>query len=186
MVAAAVAFGHREIVLERRIGLVEGVLELEALEDVVLGPRLPAVAVFRVHGPPHRPDGAGLALDPEDDLLLVSGVVKPSEHPLREPAAVGRDVHWFDYTIDPMASLGGFLKYPFSFLFTKTSMEDQVIAYLTREHARGRRASEILQDRYIQNRLTPQQQARLLDRPDVVHALGEQDVDSARQSLPTS
>jgi hypothetical protein len=84
-----------------------------------------------------------------------------------------------------MASLGSFLKNPFSFLFTTTSIEDQVIAYLTREHARGRRASEILQDRYIQNRLTPQQQARLLDRPDVVHALGEQDVDSARQSLPT-
>lgn len=94
-------------------------------------------------------------------------------------------MHWFDYTIDPMAKLEKFLKNPFSFLFTKTSMEEQVIAYLTREHARGRRASEILQDRYIQNRLTPEQQARLLDRPDVVHALGEQDVDSARQSLPS-
>jgi hypothetical protein len=82
-----------------------------------------------------------------------------------------------------MAKLGSFLRNPFSFFFTTTSMEEQVIAYLTREHARGRRASEILQDRYIQNRLTPQQQARLLDRPDVVHALGELDVDSARQSL---
>jgi hypothetical protein len=82
-----------------------------------------------------------------------------------------------------MAKLRQFLTSPFSFLFTSTSMEEQVIAYLTREHARGRRASEILEDRYIKNRLTPQQQARLLDRPEVVHALGEQDVDSARQSL---
>jgi hypothetical protein len=82
-----------------------------------------------------------------------------------------------------MAKLGSLLKTPFSFLFTKTSMEDQVVGYLTREHARGRRASEILQDRYIQNRLTPQQQGRLLDRPEVVHALGQQDADAARQSL---
>jgi hypothetical protein len=82
-----------------------------------------------------------------------------------------------------MAGLGAFLRNPFSFLFTRTSMEDQVVAYLAREHARGRRVSEILQDRYIQNRLTPQQQARLLDRPEVVHALGEQDVDMARQFL---
>jgi hypothetical protein len=79
--------------------------------------------------------------------------------------------------------LSSFLRSPFSFLFAKTSVEEQVIAYLTREHARGRRVSEILQDRYIQNRLTPNQQARLLDRPEVVHALGEQDVDAARQFL---
>jgi hemerythrin-like domain-containing protein len=78
-----------------------------------------------------------------------------------------------------MAALGSFWKR----LFASTSMEEQVIAYLTREHARGRRVSEILEDRYIQNRLTPQQQNRLLDRPEVVKALGEQDVDAARQSL---
>jgi hypothetical protein len=78
-----------------------------------------------------------------------------------------------------MAALGSFWKR----LFASTSMEEQVIAYLTREHARGRRVSEILEDRYVQNRLTPQQQNRLLDRPEVVKALGEQDVDAARQSL---
>ena len=78
-----------------------------------------------------------------------------------------------------MATLGTFWKR----LFAATSMEDQVIAYLTREHARGRRVSEILQDRYIQNRLSPQQQNRLLDRPELVRALGEQDVDAARQYL---
>jgi hypothetical protein len=80
-----------------------------------------------------------------------------------------------------MAPLGTFWKR----LFASTSMEEQVIAYLTREHARGRRVSEILQDRYVQNRLTPLQQNRLLDRPEVVKALGEQDVDAARQSLAT-
>ncbi len=58
-----------------------------------------------------------------------------------------------------------------------------MIAYLTREHRRGRRLTEILHDRYVQNRLTVQQQARLLDRPEVVRALGEQDVDAAREAL---
>ncbi len=82
-----------------------------------------------------------------------------------------------------MLRLGSFLRNPFSFLFAKTAMEEQVVAYLMREHGRGRRVEEILQDRYIQNRLTPQQRARLLDRPDVIHALGEQNVDAARQNL---
>jgi hypothetical protein len=72
---------------------------------------------------------------------------------------------------------------PFSFLFTRSSAEEQVIAYLTREHRRGRPVSDILQDRYVQNRLTPQQQARLLDRPDVIATLGEQDIDTAREFL---
>jgi hypothetical protein len=82
-----------------------------------------------------------------------------------------------------MARLGSFLRNPFSFLFTSTSMEAQVVAYLTREHARGRRASEILEDRYIQNRLTPEQQKRLLDRPEVVHELGDDLIFDARRGL---
>ena len=172
MVAAAVALGDGEIVLE-----------LVALDDVVLGTRLLLVAPLWIEAPADGPERTRLALDPEDDMLLVSGVVESSEHPLREPSAVGRDLHCLDYTIAEMAKLGSFLRNPFSFLFTTTSMEQQVVAYLTREHARGRRVSEILQDRYIQNRLTPQQQGRLLDRPEVVHALGEQDVDAARQYL---
>ena len=80
---------------------------------------------------------------------------------------------------------GSFLRNPFSFLFTRSSREEQVVAYITREHRRGRRLSEILEDRYVQNRLTPQQQARLLDRPDMVHTLGEQDIDAARQTITT-
>jgi hypothetical protein len=76
-----------------------------------------------------------------------------------------------------------FLRNPFSFLFTRSSAEEQVVAYLTREHRRGRAVAEILQDRYVQNRLSPQQQARLLDRPDLVKTLGEQDIDDARTQL---
>jgi hypothetical protein len=82
--------------------------------------------------------------------------------------------------------LATILRNPFSFLFTRNSAEEQVVSYITREHRRGRRLAEILQDRYVLNRLTPAQQARLLERPDVVHALGEQDIDSARQYLSST
>ena len=81
--------------------------------------------------------------------------------------------------------IASFLRNPFSFLFTRSSAEEQVVAYLTREHRRGRTLADILQDRYVMNRLTPEQQSRLLDRPEVVHALGEQDVDAARSYLGT-
>jgi hypothetical protein len=79
--------------------------------------------------------------------------------------------------------MASFVRNPFGFLFTRSSAEEQVVAYLTREHRRGRALAEIMQDRYVQNRLSAQQQARLLDRPDVVRTLGEQDVDAARASL---
>jgi hypothetical protein len=81
--------------------------------------------------------------------------------------------------------LASLIRNPFSFLFARSSKEEQVVAYITREHRRGRRLSEILEDRYVQNRLTKQQQLRLLDRPEVVKALGEQDIDAARETLAT-
>jgi hypothetical protein len=85
-----------------------------------------------------------------------------------------------------VARLASIIRNPFAFLFARSSKEDQVVAYLTREHRRGRALAEILEDRYVQNRLTPQQQARLLDRPDIGKTLGEQHVDDARGSLGSS
>lgn len=84
-----------------------------------------------------------------------------------------------------MLRLGSSLRNPFSFLFAKSAREERVAEYVIREHRRGRPLAEILEDHYVQNRLTPQQQNRLLDRPEVVKALGEQDVDAARQYLAT-
>ena len=54
-----------------------------------------------------------------------------------------------------------------------------------REHGRGRPVEEILRDPYVRNRLTPEQQSRMLDRPELIHALGEQTLDAARQYLRT-
>jgi len=79
--------------------------------------------------------------------------------------------------------LGSFIRNPFSFLFARSSAEEQVVAYLTREHRRGRSVADILNDRYVQNRMTPDQQLRLLDRPELVKTLGEQDIDSAREAF---
>jgi hypothetical protein len=69
---------------------------------------------------------------------------------------------------------------PFSFLFTRSSGEDRVSQYVIREHGRGRSLTEILDDPYVRNRCTPEQRARLLDRPEVIRALGEDVVTDAR------
>jgi len=82
-----------------------------------------------------------------------------------------------------MQRLSSLLRSPFSFLFARSSTEDRVAAYVVREHARGRGLSEILGDRYVQNRLSPAQQRRLLDRPEIVHALGDDAVDATRREL---
>lgn len=82
-----------------------------------------------------------------------------------------------------MGRLADLLRSPFSFLFARPSAEERVGAYVLREHARGRRLSEILEDRYVQNRLTAQQRMRLLDRPEVIQALGDEAVETARREL---
>jgi hypothetical protein len=82
-----------------------------------------------------------------------------------------------------MLKFASFLQNPFSFLFARTSAEEHVVAYLLREHGAGRRLEDVLKDAYVQNRLSPEQQQRMLSRPDVIHALGEQDVEAARATV---
>ena len=61
----------------------------------------------------------------------------------------------------------------FSFLGSRSRNEERMAAYVIREHHRGRAVSEILADHYVTNRCTPEQIKRLLDRPELIHALGE-------------
>ena len=82
-----------------------------------------------------------------------------------------------------MARLGALLRNPFSFLFTRSSHEDRVAAYVIREHERGRPLAEILEDPYIRNRCTEQELARILDQPELIHALGESDIAAERDRL---
>jgi hypothetical protein len=66
-----------------------------------------------------------------------------------------------------------FLRNPFSFLFARSAAEDRLAAYVIREHRRGRALAEILEDPYVRNRATEEQRKRVLQRPDVIHAVGE-------------
>ena len=74
-----------------------------------------------------------------------------------------------------------FLRNPFAFLFTRSSSEDRIAAYVIREHERGRSLADSLDDPYIKNRTTPRERERLLDRPEVVRALGRDTVEAAKQ-----
>jgi hypothetical protein len=81
-----------------------------------------------------------------------------------------------------MARLPDILRSPFAFLFTRPQTEELIAEYVVREHHSGRSLDEILDDAYVKNRCTPQQVRRVLDRPEVVHALGD-DIAAARTKL---
>jgi hypothetical protein len=71
----------------------------------------------------------------------------------------------------------------FSFLSTRSQAEERIAQYVIREHHRGRPLNEILQDHYVTNRMSPEQVQRLLDRPEVIHELGEDLVMDTRAEL---
>ena len=76
------------------------------------------------------------------------------------------------------------LKDIFSFLFQRSAGEERVAQYVVREHDRGRALSEILEDRYVVNRLqSPEQRARLLDRPEIIQAVGGDMAEAAKASI---
>ena len=59
------------------------------------------------------------------------------------------------------------------FLLSRTQGEELAAEHVIHEHHGGRPLNEILQDAYVTNRCSKQQIARLLDRPEIVHAVGE-------------
>ena len=71
----------------------------------------------------------------------------------------------------------------FSFLFQRSSAEEHVARYVIREHDAGRSLDEILKDKYVQNRLTPEQQRRLLDRPEIIEAISGDMLESTKASI---
>lgn len=74
----------------------------------------------------------------------------------------------------------------FSFLFQRSSAEEHVARYVIREHDGGRTLDEILKDKYVQNRLTPEQQRRLLDRPEVIEAISGDMLEAAKTAIAAS
>jgi hypothetical protein len=66
-----------------------------------------------------------------------------------------------------------FWRNPFAGMFARSSREDQLAAYVIREHHAGRKLDEILADPYIRNRASELERRRLLERPDIIKAVGE-------------
>jgi hypothetical protein len=63
------------------------------------------------------------------------------------------------------------------------SKEEALAAYITREHRTGRSLEEILEDPYLKNRATDEQRLRLLERPEVIRAVGEDTAATAAEHV---
>ena len=72
-----------------------------------------------------------------------------------------------------MGKVTDIVRTPFAFLFTKSRKEELVADHVIREHRRGRSLEQILNDAYVTNRLPGDKVERVLERPDVIHAIGE-------------
>jgi hypothetical protein len=72
-----------------------------------------------------------------------------------------------------VGAIGRFFRAIFSFLGASSSQSDRIAAYVIREHDRGRTVADILDDPYVRNRCSPQEVERLLDRPDLIEAIGD-------------
>lgn len=77
-----------------------------------------------------------------------------------------------------MGQLSKFFRNPFASLFSRSSREDQLAAYVIREHKLGRTLEDILDDPYLRNRAGEVERRRLLERPDIIRAIGEDTVRS--------
>ena len=68
-------------------------------------------------------------------------------------------------------------------MFATTSAEERVAVYITREHDRGRDLADILDDPFVRNRCSEQDVARVLERPEVVRAIGDDIAEAHRKLL---
>ena len=68
--------------------------------------------------------------------------------------------------------MAGWRRNPFKSLFGSTRREQYVERYVLREHRKGRPFAEILEDPYVLAWSTPDERARLLERPAVVAEVG--------------
>jgi hypothetical protein len=72
-----------------------------------------------------------------------------------------------------VARVPDIIRSPFAFLFARPQKEQLIAEYVVREHHRGRSLDDILEDPYVTNRCTPEQVRRVLERPEVIHAIGD-------------
>jgi hypothetical protein len=82
-----------------------------------------------------------------------------------------------------VAKLGEYLRNPFSFLTAGSQKEKLMAEYVVREHHRGRSLADILEDAHVRNNLNETQIHRLLDRPEIVQAIGADIVAEQRSQV---
>lgn len=82
-----------------------------------------------------------------------------------------------------MGAIGRFFRSLFSFLGARSTQEERVAAYLIREHERGRSIVDILDDPYVRNRCSTQEVARVLERLDVIKAIGDDTAEAAKAAV---
>jgi hypothetical protein len=82
-----------------------------------------------------------------------------------------------------VGGIARFFRGLFSFLGARSTHEERVAAYVIREHSRGRSLEEILNDPYVRNRMSQQETARLLERPDILKAIGENIAEASKREL---
>jgi hypothetical protein len=70
-----------------------------------------------------------------------------------------------------VARLGDFFRNLFA---SSKSSNERIAVYIIREHDRGRTLEDILDDPYVVNRCSEQEIARVLERPEVIQAVGGQ------------
>lgn len=63
------------------------------------------------------------------------------------------------------------------------SKDEMLAAYIIREHKQGRTIEEILDDPYLKNRASDEERQRLLERPDVIRAVGEDTAAMAQEHV---
>ena len=62
-------------------------------------------------------------------------------------------------------------------------VEDSLVRYVVREVSAGRNLAEVMHDRYVTNRAGQVDSRRLLDRPEVIAAVGDDVLDDLRSKL---
>jgi hypothetical protein len=72
------------------------------------------------------------------------------------------------------------LRNPFKGVLGTTKREQYLERYVLREHRKGRPFIEILEDPYVRAWSSPEERARLLGRPHIVAAIGEQTIADLR------
>ena len=75
------------------------------------------------------------------------------------------------------------MKNPFKSLFGTTRREQYLERYVLREHRNGRAFAEILEDPYVRAWSSPEERARLLERPEIVAAVGDHTIADLRAAV---